>query len=45
MDGGRIFADGPRDSILGDEPLLKTHRLERPLALIIDRLRGQDSQF
>lgn len=34
MDGGRIFADGPHDAILGDEDLLRAHRLERPLSMI-----------
>ncbi len=27
MDGGRIFADGPTEAILGDSALLKAHRL------------------
>jgi len=27
MDGGRIFADGPSEAILGDSALLKAHRL------------------
>jgi cobalt/nickel transport system ATP-binding protein len=38
MDGGRIFADGQRDDILGDMVLLKEHRLEPPLSLLLDRL-------
>jgi energy-coupling factor transporter ATP-binding protein EcfA2 len=42
MDGGRIFADGPSNFILGDEVLLKAHRLELPLALILERLRRQN---
>jgi len=37
MDHGRIFADGPRDIILGDVALLKAHRLEQPLSMLLDR--------
>ncbi len=32
MDHGRIVADGPRDPILGDEALLRAHKLEQPLS-------------
>ena len=35
MEGGRIFADGPRHEILGDAELLKAHRLEKPLSMMI----------
>lgn len=38
MDHGRIFADGPRDIILGDVALLKAHRLEQPLSMLLDRV-------
>jgi len=37
MDRGRIFADGPRDSILGDAALLKEHRLESPLRMLLEQ--------
>jgi cobalt/nickel transport system ATP-binding protein len=37
MDSGRIFADGPRDTILGDAALLKAHRLEPPLSMLLDQ--------
>ena len=37
MDRGFIFADGPRDTILGDTKLLMEHRLEQPLSMLIDR--------
>ena len=37
MDGGRIVADGPRDAILGDEELLRAHRLEMPLSVLLKR--------
>lgn len=30
LDEGRVVADGPTQSILADEPLLKAHGLERP---------------
>jgi cobalt/nickel transport system ATP-binding protein len=44
MDHGRVFADGPRDVILGNVELLKAHRLEPPLSLLLDRLRqNQDT--
>ncbi|MCJ7525173.1 MAG: energy-coupling factor ABC transporter ATP-binding protein [Candidatus Aminicenantes bacterium] len=37
MDSGRIFADGPRDTILGDTALLEAHRLEQPLSMLLDQ--------
>jgi energy-coupling factor transporter ATP-binding protein EcfA2 len=37
MDHGRVVADGPRDAILGDSGLLRTHRLERPLSMLLKR--------
>ncbi|MFH2107268.1 MAG: ABC transporter ATP-binding protein [Chrysiogenia bacterium] len=37
MDHGRIFADGPRDAILGDVTLLEAHRLEPPLSMLLDQ--------
>lgn len=37
MDHARIFADGPRDVILGNEKLLRTHRLEPPLSVLLKR--------
>jgi cobalt/nickel transport system ATP-binding protein len=40
MDGGRIFADGPRDVILGNKELLRAHRLEQPLSIIIKDQRS-----
>jgi cobalt/nickel transport system ATP-binding protein len=43
MDDGRIFADGPRDAILGDAPLLKSHRLVQPLNMILEKRRGKYS--
>ncbi len=39
MDGGRVIADGPRDRILEDAALLKAHRLEQPLNMLLERLR------
>ena len=33
LDGGRLIADGPTSEILGDEPLMEAHGLERPLSL------------
>ena len=44
MDGGRIFADGPRDAILGDTALLKDHRLEPPLSMLLDRMARQNQK-
>lgn len=41
MDGGRIFADGPRDAILGDAVLLKAHRLELPLNMLLEKFRNK----
>jgi len=43
MDHGRIFADGPPAAILGDEQLLKAHRLEPPLTLRLAR-RAENSR-
>ncbi|MCX6554677.1 MAG: hypothetical protein NTZ12_06640, partial [Candidatus Aminicenantes bacterium] len=43
MDQGRIFADGPRDAILGDAALLNAHRLVQPLNMIIEKRRGKYS--
>jgi len=37
MDHGCVFADGPRAEILGDELLLKAHRLEPPLSMLLDK--------
>jgi cobalt/nickel transport system ATP-binding protein len=37
MDGGRIFADGTRDSILGNAGLLMAHRLEPPLSMLLEK--------
>jgi cobalt/nickel transport system ATP-binding protein len=37
MDRGRIFADGPRDAILDDRALLKEHRLEPPLRMLLEQ--------
>jgi len=37
MDRGTIFADGPRDAILGDAALLKAHRLEQPKSMLLDQ--------
>jgi cobalt/nickel transport system ATP-binding protein len=37
MDKGRIYADGPRDSILGDVEFLKSHRLESPLSILLKK--------
>jgi cobalt/nickel transport system ATP-binding protein len=39
MDHGRIFADGPRNAILGDAELLKAHRLERPMNMLLDEAK------
>jgi len=36
MDKGRVFADGPRDAILGDRELLQAHRLEQPLRMVVE---------
>ncbi|GIW73374.1 MAG: putative ABC transporter ATP-binding protein [Planctomycetota bacterium] len=33
LDGGRVVADGPARAILGDEPLMLAHGLERPHSL------------
>jgi cobalt/nickel transport system ATP-binding protein len=39
MDDGRIFADGTPAVLLGDEALLKAHRLEPPLNMLLEQLR------
>lgn len=39
LDHGRIVADGPAREILGDEPLLRNHRLEPPLSIALARVR------
>jgi cobalt/nickel transport system ATP-binding protein len=39
MDDGRIFADGLCEPILGDAALLKAHRLETPLNMLLARPR------
>jgi cobalt/nickel transport system ATP-binding protein len=44
MDGGCIFADGPRDTILGDAALLKGHRLEPPPTMLLDKLARQNQK-
>ena len=36
MDKGRVFADGPRDVVLGDRELLRAHRLEQPLRMVLE---------
>jgi cobalt/nickel transport system ATP-binding protein len=41
MDHGRVFADGPRDTILGDAVLLKAHRLELPLNMLLEKFRNK----
>ena len=43
MDRGRIFADGPRDEILGDVGLLRAHRLERPLGMLLNEMTLRDA--
>jgi len=43
MDRGRIFADGPRDEILGDAELLRAHRLERPLSMLLEEMTPRDA--
>ncbi|MCU0236154.1 MAG: energy-coupling factor ABC transporter ATP-binding protein [Acidobacteria bacterium] len=35
MDHGAVEADGPRDEILGNDKLLRAHRLERPLSMFM----------
>jgi cobalt/nickel transport system ATP-binding protein len=40
MDHGRVVADGPRDLILGDGALLKAHRLEPPLSMVLEQLQN-----
>jgi cobalt/nickel transport system ATP-binding protein len=37
MDHGRVFAEGPCHTVLGDPALLKAHRLEQPLSMMIKK--------
>lgn len=39
MEDGRIVAEGPRDAILGDEALLRAHRLEPPPSLLLKQAK------
>jgi cobalt/nickel transport system ATP-binding protein len=39
LDRGRVAADGPIRRLFDDEPLMKTHGLERPLSLALDGRR------
>jgi cobalt/nickel transport system ATP-binding protein len=46
MDHGRIFADGSCGAVLGNVELLKAHRLEQPLSMLLDQkkqTRGRQS--
>lgn len=44
MDHGRVMADGPRDIILGNGELLRAHRLERPLSMILKEQNPEHGQ-
>jgi cobalt/nickel transport system ATP-binding protein len=39
MDGGRVYADGPGALILENADLLRAHRLEPPLNMLLERRR------
>jgi len=41
LDGGRVAADGSAEDILGDEALMRAHRLEVPPVIALDRIRKQ----
>jgi len=43
LDGGRVIADAPSTEILGDEGLLKAHRLEAPLSVILRKEREEQA--
>jgi cobalt/nickel transport system ATP-binding protein len=41
LDEGRIVADGPAAEILGDEGLMKAHRLETPFSVLLRKERQE----